>query len=340
MLALDNHTPFPAAIVPGLTKDGVDTVTVVVKGTFSLRGQGGVLRVADEQVEVRYADSFNGEPGCSSVRHEADTCPAKKRTDILLCGHAYAPKPGPSVDVRLSVGRLEKTVRVLGDRAWQRLLGAWKKSEPLPFERMPLVYERAFGGADSSDPDPSLHRREPRNPVGTGLAATESPARLEQLRLPNLEDPAALIETPLDRPAPAGFGVVGRDWAPRAGFAGTYDERWRKERCPLLPDDFDERYFNAASPGLLAPRNLAGGEPVALANASTSGDLRFEVPRRRIHVALHLRAQVVEQRATIDTLCIEPDERRATVTWKVTAPCPRSFLYLREVRVTEHKERA
>ena len=36
MLELQNQTPFSAAIVPGLDKEGRDTVTVVVKGTFDL----------------------------------------------------------------------------------------------------------------------------------------------------------------------------------------------------------------------------------------------------------------------------------------------------------------
>lgn len=338
MLELRNRTPFQAAIVPGLTKNGTDTVTVVVKGTFSLKGKSGDLRLADEQLTVRHDDDFLGEPGLSSLRHEADTSPQKKRTDIVLIGHAYAPRPGPIMDVRLAVGRVEKTVRVLGDRVWHRAAGAWRPTAPAPFERMPLIWERSFGGADTSDPDPDKHERETRNPLGTGLVLAERPERLEDLRLPNLEDPAALIDEPLDRPAPAGFGFLGRDFAPRAGFAGTYDQKWRDEKCPLLPDDFDDRYFNSAPPGLVAPRNLLGGEPVEIDGASPSGDLRFWVPKRRIEIELSIRRSPTRHLATMDTLCIEPDERRALVTWKVTVPCPRAFLHIEHVTITDAQE--
>ena len=50
---------------------------------------------------------------------------------------------------------------------------------------------------------------------------------------------------------------------PRVTFVGTYDERWRSERCPLLPSDFDERYHSGAHPDLIAPRpflTLSGAE--------------------------------------------------------------------------------
>lgn len=337
MLELDNRTPFPAAIVPGLTKEGCDTVTVVVKGTFSLVGRAGEPRPHDEQEEVLYSDTFYGEPGLSSLRHEADAYPAKKRTDIVLLGHAYAPRSGPSVDVRLVVGKVEKVVRVLGDRAWYRAGAGWEASDPLHFERVPLRWERAFGGVDRSNPDPSKHGREARNPIGAGFVAAESPERIDGLRLPNLEDPAALIRSPMDRPAPAGFGHVGRDFHPRVGFAGTHDEAWRRDVCPLLPADFDERYFHSAPSGQIAGRHLQGGEPVHVVGASASGELRFSVPARPIEVELSVREAVTAHAATLDSLRIEPDERRAVVTWKVTAPCPRSFLHIRRVRVRENK---
>ncbi len=44
---------------------------------------------------------------------------------------------------------------------------------------------------------------------------------------------------------------------------GLADEVWNKTRKPLLPKNFDRRYFNAAAPGLVAPGYLKGDEPVA-----------------------------------------------------------------------------
>ncbi|MCC6557370.1 MAG: DUF2169 domain-containing protein [Polyangiaceae bacterium] len=334
MLELRNRTPFAAAIVPGLDRDGRETVTVVVKGTFDLGRRADDPPISERQVPIAQADAFHGEPGASSIHHEADSCPAKRGTDVALVGHAWSPRPVPSLDVRLAAGPVEKTLRVIGDRVWSRTLGVWKMSDPAPFARMPLVYERAFGGVDRSDPDPAKHGWERRNPVGTGLALSESEERLEGLRLPNLEDPASLLAAPTDRPAPAGFGLIARDWMPRLAHAGTYDERWRRDRCPFLPEDFDDRFFHAAHPDLTSARKLRGGEPVAVEGAAEGGDVRFAVPRVPLEVAIRIRGEVARHRPGIDTLLIEPDDRRVVITWRVTAPCARRFLYIDDVKIT------
>jgi hypothetical protein len=334
MLELRNRTPFQAAMVPGIDRTRLETLTVVVKGTFTL-GSREELPVSDQQQPLLPADVPHGEPGASSLKYEADHGPAKRGTDVVLIGHAWSREPVTSLDVRLAAGPLEKTVRVFGDRIWYRALGAWKISDPATFSRMPLVYERAFGGADQADPDPARHGFERRNPVGVGFAMSDAEERVEGQRLPNLEDPRALIQGPLDRPPPAGFGWVARDWMPRAGYAGTYDARWREERFPFLPEDFDERYFNSASAGLTAARPLRGGEPVRVAGAAEGGELHFRVPRRALSVTIAARGAAATHAPHLDTLLIEPDERRVTLTWRVTVPCPRRLLYIDHVTVRE-----
>jgi hypothetical protein len=336
MLDLRNQTPFPAAIVPGLDREGRDTVTVVVKATFAL-GRREALEVADAQVPIAYADAFHGEPGLSSLQYEADACPAKKGTDVALSGHARAVRPVPSLDVSLAVGRLRKVVRVFGDRVWFTTVGGPAISAPIPFARMPLVYERAFGGGDLAVADPAARPRDPRNPVGVGFTSATDPTRVDGVRLPNLEDPEALIASPGDRPAPAGLGFVGRDWLPRCAFAGTYDEAWQRDRMPLLPADFDDRYWSAASPGLWSPRPLRGGEAVAVSNVTESGDLRFLVPAVALEMTARIRREAVDLPAALDTLLIEPDAQRVVLTWRATAPCPRSFLYVEQVRIAEKR---
>jgi hypothetical protein len=46
--------------------------------------------------------------------------------------------------------------------------------------------------------------------------------------------------------APAGFGPLGKAWAPRLAKAGTYDQAWLDERHPHLPNDFDFGFWNGA----------------------------------------------------------------------------------------------
>jgi hypothetical protein len=337
MLELKNETALRAAILPGLDKDGGDFVSAIVKGTFTV-DRRGALALSEEQLELQRGDAFHGEPGASSVKHEDESSPEKRGTDVVLIGHAWAGAGGrkaASVDVGLRVGKLHKVVRVHGDRAWYRTPTGVAASEPVPFARMPLVYERAFGGRDVADESAF----EPRNPVGVGFTSATDPARIEGVRLPNLEDPEALVTSPADRPAPAGFGWIGRHWQPRARLAGTYDDAWRSTRAPLLPMNFDDRFFNGASSGLVSSKHLEGGEPLSVTNASESGDLQTQVPGPGPDVAISLRGEVSEHRPRLDTLIVLPDERRVVAIWRTTIACPRAFPHVEWVRVRERRSR-
>ena len=63
---------------------------------------------------------------------------------------------------------------------------------------------------------------------------------------------------------PAGFGPIARHWSPRVKFAGTYDAKWKQERLPLSPADFDDRFYLCVPEDQQAPSYLKGGEPVEL----------------------------------------------------------------------------
>jgi len=283
-------------------------------------------------------DEFYGDPGITSIRYESDVGPAKSGTDVALVGHAYAPRgthDATEVDVTLDAGNLRKRVRVFGDRRWQRVFGLSRMTNPEPFESMPLIYERAFGGADTSHSKEKKHIGEERNPVGQGFTTAGKGDHFEDLALPNLEDPDHLIGRPKHKPPPAGFGFIGRHWEPRKSFAGTYDDAWQQSRCPLLPADFDERYFRSAHPDLCAHKHFQGGEPIRVVNASREGDLLFDVPRIRWEVKSEVKGEVRHLEAMIDTVLIEPDEQRVCVTWKATVECPRNLLYIKYVRIRE-----
>jgi hypothetical protein len=153
--------------------------------------------------------------------------------------------------------------------------------------------------------------------------------------LPNLEDPRALVKQPKDRPAPTGFGFISPAWLPRRSYAGTYDERWRAERFPLLPLDFNQAFYQCAPPGQTVQGYLQGNEPVAVVNATANGSLAFNVPNNRIEIKVWLRGTPTIYRPVIDTFIIEPDNGRAVCVWKTTFPCPRQFLYIDLVRIRE-----
>jgi hypothetical protein len=252
MLQVVNHTPFSASLSVLSDTDGVESAFAIVKASFRITSEDP--EVLAPQVPLLATDVFWGDPMATSLRAAGEFGLMKPATDVLLLGHAVAPEPGTRVaDVSLSVGPVNRTVRVFGDRHWEKSGGQWRPSAPAAWDTMPLRWERAWGGIAPADPDAQgLPEHEPRNPVGVGIASRRD-GPLEGQPLPNLEDPQALIAKPGDRPVPACFGPIPPTWLPRRDFAGTYDDGWTKKRAPYLPLDFDSRFFQVAPPALIAP---------------------------------------------------------------------------------------
>jgi len=315
-MELINHSPYTAGIVVDVDRDGADTLVLLVKASFDIMPNGD-LRVSPEQREIEWADVYAGEPGASSVLYESDATWGRTGTDIALVGHAYPQRAGDrQVDVGLRVGQMEKRARVFGDRYWERMLGSVGISAPEPFEKIPLVWERSFGGVDSTSADPKDHDQEARNPVGRGFRAKNSQTDLDGMRLPNVEDPSHLISDPTDHPSPIGFGFVAKSWAPRVGFAGTYDDAWQRARAPLLPDDYNPRFTVAASEGLWATNGLFGGEVLDLVQMTPSGRLRCTLPTVNILASYLAKVPPTNLNMHLAVVFIDTDLMTLTLLWQ------------------------
>lgn len=320
MVNFDNLTPYAAVSLPSMAPDNSDLWLVVVSGRFALPAGPGIteLRRTPEQPAVRMADMYFGAPECSSLRHEGQSAPFKGATDVLLLGHAWAPfgRPVTRVDVTITVEqRLTKTVAVFGDRSFG--LGG-RIGAPAPFTKMPLVWERAFGGAVAGEAQPRPF--EPMNPVGRGFHA--SPFHASDQPVPNVEDPADLMVSSSHRPRPTGLGPVAKHWQPRVRWAGTFDQRWVEERAPQWPADLDTRYFQAAPMDQQLRPHLSGGEAFTLAGVHRDGLVRFVLPRERMLFKGYLKGRVVRKVLTLDQVSIEPDEGVVTLTWRAGIALP------------------
>lgn len=330
MLQLKNTTPFQAGIALFPNEQGIDTLYITLKATFEI-GKG--LAVATEQRPVVLADEYWGEPGKSSLKYASEAHLTKPSTDVVLVGDACTPvgRPIPQVDVTLAIGGLRKTVRVFGDRLWESGLIGLHMSSPVPFEKMPLIYERAFGGVHEVNPEKNEVLFEPKNPVGCGFIGKRKKKEIEGMKLPNLEDPAHLISKPGDQSPPAGFGSISPAWEPRKSFAGTYDEAWQKKRAPYLPNDFNPRFFNIAHPDLVCRGYLKGGEPVEVLNVSPNGPLKFKLPACQIGMAVRVAGKTEKPPLNLETVLIEPSATRLCMTWRAVLPCDKKALKVEQV---------
>jgi hypothetical protein len=327
MLQLENRTPFAATILPLADVDGVDAVFGVVKATFRL---GDQLTLADEQIPVTLADQHYGDPPVSSVRQPSDVCLGKPGTDVVLIGSAWAPggRPTWQMDVSLSAGPVARSIRVFGDRVWDAGAGGASVAWVTPFTRLPLVWERAFGGTDETDRGPVA---DARNPVGRGFRTSRSMRAAHGFPMPNLEDPAAPITSPRDAPAPACFAPLAAHWEPRRSYAGTYDAAWQQTRAPYLPKDFNPRFFQIAPPGLVTPRYLEGGEVVDVRGATPSGVLQFQLPAVSVDVNFRVAGTVHPRPGLLDTVLVEPDENRVVMVWRAALSCDKKLLRVEEI---------
>jgi hypothetical protein len=331
MLQVRNETPFEPGLFVFPDAQGVDTLYVVVKASFSLGRDGPV--VAEKQQKLVLADEYWGEPGQSSLKYASEAHLLKPGTDVVLLGEAYAPKGKPVASslVSVKVGALRKLVQVIGDRRWKSGLTSPSPSSPEPFLRMPLTYERAYGGVHTLDAERGKVLSEPRNPVGRGFRGKRSASELQGLPLPNLEDPLKLIQAVTDTPSPAGFGFVAPSWQPRQAFAGTYDQAWQERRAPYLPLDFRAEFFLTAPPELSAREFLKGGEPVEIIGASPNGVQRFKLPVCRLAVSVKVAGQAHKPSLQLETVVLEPGEDRFTMLWRGAVPCDKKALKVEQV---------
>lgn len=338
MWRIANDTPFAADYSWVIDGAGNRVWLVVAKAAFDI-GPDGACRLAARGEPVRLCAEPHGEFGASSLRYETDLAGAKPGTDVLVLGDAIVPGGGEAtaVDVTLRVGRtLHKRLRVNGDRVWEQGVLGLRMTPPRPFARMPLTWERAFGGWDRSAPRSEDHRLDDRNPVGAGFAVRRE--HCDGLALPNVELADQCIQSWRDRPAPAGFNAVDVAWTPRRQLAGTYDEHWQRERAPLWAKDFDPRYHQCAPADQQLPRPPEGGERIEVTGMSESGTLAFALPRVRLAFRTRLGRERVDDEGRLCTVVIEPNASRVVLAWQSALVCNRREDQLDETYIVERCE--
>lgn len=234
----------------------------------------------------------------SSLVEAGELAPFVPNAAVLLFGHACAPqgRPTPALSARLALIRernlIDKTAHIFGERA------ANAPQHPRPFERVPLVYERTWGGAGSDE-----------NPVGVPPGAPG---------LPSICDPT--------NPSKAiGFGPISRQWPQRKRLLSVTDLARIESSVADLPSGFDFRYFNAA-PLDQQIEHLRGDEWIVLDGMHpTMPRVQSRLPQMRGKVGVFFMAnnaishnQVVDLIA--DTLVIDTEKLVASVVFRGALP--------------------
>ncbi|MFL5344438.1 MAG: DUF2169 domain-containing protein [Hyalangium sp.] len=266
------------------------SLTVVAKATFALVPEEPCTLAAEQHPVT--GPLFHEDDPERSMRLDTDLAVWKTRGECFLAGTCHPPggKPAQTSAVSFQVGKVAKTLAVIGDRTWSSL---GVLSAPKPFTAMPLCYERSFGG-------PGIDA----NPLGSPV--------------PNIEDPRNLITSPRSRPKPAGAFPVLPDWKSRLKRAGTYDKKWLSQRWPYFPEDFDGSFFNAAPEDQWIEGFWRGDEELVLQNLHP----KHSVLRTRLP-ALRARSFLVEKGTgfrevplRLDTISVDADAGLVFVLWR------------------------
>ena len=179
--------------------------------------------------------------------------------------------PANRVNVRLQVGSVNKTFDVLGRRFW---IERDFSSGPENFLKQPITYDVAYGGTDTRREDVDTYLE---NPVGIGYYPLSSGSSLAGKALAQTQAKGQNAKSAFGGCRPMSLGALGRNFAERARYAGTYDADWLRKRVPYWPDDFDYHYFQAAPADQQMPYPV-GGETVTLTNLSRHGTQRVVLP--------------------------------------------------------------
>lgn len=254
---------------------------------------------------------------------------------------------------------LDKTLTIFQPGIFQRRFWGWKLEREKSATAVPLHWEKSFGGA-SKVRNPKFEQRPDEaeyllnevcftNSLGCGWqhrgvnGATQKAGLQIENTLPapcifypgeHLDKPATIkhprsVQSPADICAaskiypyrPAGFGVIARHWAPRIALSGTYDNTWINTRWPLLPKDFDERFWNCA------PQDQQIAWPSANCQINTwflfspniapKGYVELTLPGHRAFVMARLNNKsLLPLSAQIDTLILDTDALKLTAIWR------------------------
>ncbi|HKO51802.1 MAG TPA: DUF2169 domain-containing protein [Polyangiaceae bacterium] len=327
-MRIKNARLFPTALAFGKTAEGASFLSVVIKGTFHIPSRGGPARPTPIQLPIFTTDEpYDPKRPGGLIKFESDLVPFKPRTDVVLVGHAYAPRgiPAKVVSVEIEVGALRKRLRVFGERAWSF---PFDQADGIPyiagateFAKMPLTWDRAFGGIDKTAP--IVGQRKPwceRNYLGMGFCGARKVASIDRTPLPNIEDPDDLIRSWDSYPRPAGCGFFPRNSRPRSDWWGTYDEKWQAQRKPELPLDFRFDAYNGADFSMQLAPYLGGNERVRLANVAAGREsLLFTLPCLLPQVTAATEKGLREI-VNLDSLVILPDSDAFYVAWRAIVP--------------------
>lgn len=331
MLQLKNNSGFAAQIAAFPDEEGIESLVVVVKASFSLTDTQSLL---ETQIPVHLSDEYWGEPGASSLKEAGEMHLHKAMTDFIVTGHAGM-EDGQETDTCLfsaSLGDCGFQAVVCGERRFVGRGGLI--TSPSPFERMALVWEHAFGGGTPGDErvKPDVDER---NPVGGGHLGRRKEQEIEGALAPSVQDPACLVRKVGDKGKAVGGSFVAPQWKLRRQYAGTYDAGWQRTRAPYLPKDYDQRFQQTAPEGMRLKEAPMAGQALQIQGLYGLPAILATIPKRSARIAVKIRGHEQVPETRLETVRVDGDRCALALTWRAIVACDRTLHDVESVTIEE-----
>lgn len=267
-MELVNPTPLPGLAFRQFDQNGDLDCVVTLRGTFE-HVQGGAARWCDDQMPLQWQDSYAGDPHETTLIHQGDLVPEKTGTDVTFLGQSYPPAPDRTRwRCGMEIAGVAKQLHVSGPRVWRPVIersgwrrnratiSGWQLGEAAHVASVPLDWSHASGGRPAFGDGDRLEE----NPLGMGRIGAAADWVEQDVSAPQI----TLEATPQPETPPVSLAPIPPFWPQRSCHAGTFDEAWQAERHPLLPHDFDPRFWQCAPDDQIARPFLRGDESYRL----------------------------------------------------------------------------
>ncbi len=168
---------------------------------------------------------------------------------------------------------------------------------------MPIVYERAAGGSDTS------------NPVGMRVYAADTHGAIG---IPNLQPPGLQLHQRGEWVPPIGYGPIAPTWPSRAEKLGQRNVNFAQaiRYDSPLPEGIDARFFNVA-PEDQQTTTLRADERIVLENLHQEhARLVTNLPGFTPRAVVERNGSTEEVTLAADTLWIDTDRGQCTLVWR------------------------
>lgn len=328
-MKLLNNSGFAAFAFRQYDTEGQLDVVIAARA-YCQHSQGAPATREDTDDGFQWEDCYEEDFFTSPMTCQTDLTPEKHGTDVTFLGESFSQlEEVTSWVCEIGIGPISKSLTVSGPGYWKKTLDPsspskteqWVQGPPKFARSVPVDWRLTHGGPLIGLEGPDEDTIDPRNPIGLSYPDVDAPEG--EYRVPQITTSESERSN-----APAGLGPIAPFWADRSQYAGTYDDDWKENRHPLLPRDFDARFWQCAPPDQIAKPYLRGDEPYKLTNLHPEyGEAQGRLPNINLAVLCENKGASDWHVLNLDGVHFDWRKTdRISLTWRARFPLPDAAL--------------